>query len=400
MPEENFNIWFEGINIPTYPKKELPKETDFLIVGGGMAGVTSAYLLSKAGKKVILIEKTKLGGYVTSATTAFLTYTIDTEPQDLIKKFGKEKAKLILESHKVAIDEVEKISKTEKIDCDFERCTNYIYANNKTEENHLKELASAYQELGISAEYKEENKIKFNNFGYVEMPNHAKFHAVKYLNGIAKVATDLGAIIYEETEVLSLKDNKDNVEVEIKDLGKIMAKKAVSAVYRPFKAPEHLKHLSNMYVEYVIEYKLPQNKFESGTYEDTREPYNYFRIDKKEDHDRLIIGGADNLAILKLDHNINYNVMQKYATELFKDTELFEVRHWSGSMLETNDGLAFMGESKGGNIFYIFGFSGNGMTYSYIAGRILLDKVLGKENPYSKIYDVDRKISWWKNLFG
>jgi glycine/D-amino acid oxidase-like deaminating enzyme len=67
-------------------------------------------------------------------------------------------------------------------------------------------------------------------------------------------------------------------------------------------------------------------------------------------------------------------------------------------MLETNDGLAFIGETRGGNIFYIFGFSGNGMTYSYIAGKILLDQIMSVKNPYSSIYNTDRKISWWKNL--
>lgn len=397
--EENYDIWFEGIKSEGYPRTTLPKETEFLIIGGGIAGITCAYLLSKAGKKVVVIEKAKLGGYVTSATTAFLTYTIDTEPQDLIKKFGEEDAKLILESHKVAVDEVEKIVRSEKIDCDFERCTNYIYANNTKEEKYLEKLAEGYKKLNVEANFIKEGGLQFNNFGYIEMPNHAKFHVMKYLNAIAKIAVENGAIICEETEVLSAIDSKNGVEVEIKDVGTIKASKVVSAVYKPFKAPEHLKHLANMYVEYVLEYKLPKDKFISGTYEDTRSPYNYFRIDKKTDHDRLIIGGADHLSAIKLDHEVNHKLMQDYTKELFKETTLEEVRHWSGSMLETNDGLAFIGETKGGNIFYIFGFSGNGMTYSYIAGKILLDKVLGKENPYSNIYNVDRKISWWKNLF-
>lgn len=399
MPEENYDIWFEGVEKISCPKTELPKETEIIIVGGGMAGITSAYLLAKAGKKVLLLEKGKIGGYVTSATTAFLTFTIDTEPLSLIKKFGKENARLILESHKVAIDEIEKIIKSENIDCDFERCTNYIYANDKGEEKYLSSLLDGYNQLGIEATFKKDGKLKFNDFGYVEMPNHGKFHALKYQYAIAKLAVKYGAIISEDTEVLSIKDEKDSVEVEVKDIGTIFAKKAVSAVYRPFKAPKHLAHLTNMYVEYVLEYKLPKDIFTAGTYEDTREPYNYFRIDKKSDHDRLIIGGADNLMVLKLNREVNHAIMQKYTKSLFNTALIQEVRHWSGSMLETNDGLAFIGETKGGNIFYIFGFSGNGMTYSYIAGKILLDHIISTENPYAKVFHVDRKISFWKNLF-
>ena len=90
--------------------------------------------------------------------------------------------------------------------------------------------------------------------------------------------------------------------------------------------------------------------------------------------------------------------MRKYTENLFSKVKLEEVRHWSGLMLETNDGLAFMGNYNSKNIFYIFGFSGNGMTYSYISAKIFLDKILLQENPYSKIYDVNRKISWWKKF--
>lgn len=396
IPGENFDIWFEGVNHPPYPRTTLPTESEYVIIGGGMAGITSAYLLSKAGKKVVLLEKTTLGGYATSATTAFLTYTIDTEPQVLIKKFGIESARLILEAHKTAIDGVEAIIKEENIDCEFTRCTNYIYANSAKEEKHLIRLAKAYNQLGIAAEFKKEHVLKFNTFGYIAMPGHGKFHAIKYLTALAKAAVAHGAIIAENTEVLNV---TDDMHVEIKDVGIIQAKKVISATYRPFKDPEHLAHLANMYTEYVLEYKLPKNMFAIGTYEDTRSPYNYFRIDARESFDRLIIGGNDHLSVAQGDKKANFDTMRAYTEGLFGKDNLQEARFWSGSMLETNTGLAFIGDWRGGNIFYMFGFSGNGMTYSYIAGKILIDTITGIENPYKKIYATDRKISWWKNLF-
>src|ERR1035437_1579168 len=130
---EDYNVWLEGLNLPKYTRTTLPQESDYIIIGGGISGINAAYQLSKVGKKVVLLEKEKIGGYVTEVTTAFLTYTIDTEPQTLIKKFGLESARLILEAHKNAILEVEEIIRSENIDCDFERCTNYIYANNAKE---------------------------------------------------------------------------------------------------------------------------------------------------------------------------------------------------------------------------------------------------------------------------
>jgi len=399
VEKENHEIWREGVDIKKYPITVLPKETEVLIVGGGMAGITNAYLLSKIGKKVILLEKETLGGHVTSRTTGFLTPVIDTDPLKLIKQFGFENAKLILESHRNAVDEVEKIINTEKIECEFERCTNFIYANSESEEKYLIKLAEGYKKLGISAEFKKDNNLKFSKFGYIEMPNHAKFHAIKYLTELAKIAVKNGVIIAENTEVLNLNDKKDFVEVEIENTEVIKAKKVISATYVPFGQNKKISHLANLYREYVIEYKVHHGELLNGTYEDTLDPYNYFRIDNKGGFDRLIIGGADHLDVMKVDPNINFDSMIKYSQKLFGSVKLEEVRHWSGLMLETNDGLAFIGDYNHGNIFYIFGFSGNGMTYSYIAGKIFLDKILSVENPYSEVYRVIRKVSWLKRLF-
>ncbi|MFZ2038433.1 MAG: FAD-dependent oxidoreductase [Minisyncoccia bacterium] len=399
MIKEDYEIWLEDINRNKYPRGVLPNEVDFLVIGGGMAGITSAYLLAKQGKQVLLVEKKILGEWVTDCTTGFLTGAIDTDPNKLIKMFGYDQAKLILASHFEAINEIEKIINSEGIECEFERCTNYIYANNLKEEKALIKLAQGYKRLGVPAEYKKENVLKFNDFGYVEMPNHAKFQAMKYLTALAKLATKYGAIIVENTEVLELEDRDDSVNVKIKDVGLVKAKNVVSATHEPFPGQKTLSQLYNIYREYVLEYKLEKNQLEIGTYEDTRSPYNYFRIDRKPDYDRLIIGGADHLNVIKIDRQINFDVMRKYTKGLFANFKLEERRYWSGLMQETNDGLAYIGNLNNSKVFYIFGFSGNGMTYSYIAGKILLDQVLSRSNPYANIYRLNRKLAWWKKLY-
>jgi len=399
MLNEDHEIWQEGVERTSYPRNFLPGETEVLIIGGGVTGIVSAYLLAKEKKRVVLLEKNIIGSGQTECTTGFLTGVIDTDPIKLIKVFGVEQARLILDSHFQAINEVEKIINSENIKCEFERCANYIYANNHREEKELPALARAYNKLGVKAEYKKENKLKFNEFGYIEMPNHAKFQVMKYISALAKLAVKYGAIIAENTEVLKLEDNGDFVNVQIKDMGLIKAKKVISATYTPFQGSKKISRLCNMYREYVLEYKLPIGQLTLGTYEDMRTPYNYFRLDQRAGFDRLIIGGADHLDIIKMDPEISFQVMKNYVSKLFSGYKLEEVRHWSGLMLETNDGLAYIGEAESKNIFYIFGFSGNGMTYSYVAGKILLDHIFLRKNPYSEIYRIDRKISWWKKLY-
>jgi glycine/D-amino acid oxidase-like deaminating enzyme len=399
VQKENHEIWFEGVDIINYPRAVLPNETEILIVGGGITGITSAYLLSKIGKKVILLEKEKLGEYVTDCTTGFLTEAIDVPPNKLIKLFGEDTSRLILESHKKAIDDVEKIIISEKIECEFKRCSNYIYANNKKEENALSKIAEDYKKLGVSAEYKKDSVLRFNEFGYIEIFNQAKFNAIKYITSLAKIAVKNGAIIAENTEVLNLNDKKDNVLVTIKDAGIINAKKVLSATYFPFGKPVYLEHEYNMYRSYVVEYKIPANIFVEGTYQDNLDPYHYFRIDKKGDFDRLIIGGNDNLDILNIDHEIGAKIIKDYAKAFFKNIDLIEIQHWSGLISNPVTGLAHIGEFKEKNIFYAFGFNGTGMTYSYIASKIFFDQLTSQNNPYSKFYNTGNKISWWKNIF-
>ncbi|MEI8123991.1 MAG: FAD-dependent oxidoreductase, partial [bacterium] len=333
MEKENYEIWSEGVDVVEYPRTVLPKETDILIIGGGMAGLTNAYLLSKIGKKILLLEKNMLGMRVTGCTTGFLTSVIDTDPIRLIKKFGFENARLILESHRVAIDEVEKIIKEEKIECEFERCTNYIYANSLREEKYLIILTEGYKKLGINTEYKKDDSIIFAKFGYIEMPYHAKFHAIKYLHALAKIAVKNGVVIAENTEVLKLEDKIDYVDVEVKDVGIIKSGKVVSATYTPFGKIDKLSHLANLYREYVVEYKVDSGALIDGTYEDTLDPYNYFRIDKRNSFDRLMIGGADNLNIMNVNRDISFGLIRKYTEDLFNKIK-DPVINFNGIILE------------------------------------------------------------------
>ncbi len=402
--EENYEIWHEGVEHAIYSPISLPSKTGVLIIGGGITGITSAYLLAKEGINPILLEKNEIGEFVTCATTGFLTQILDTAPSKLVSLYSKDTAREIFKSHQNAIDEIEKIIISEKIECEFERCSNYIYANSKKEEKLLLKLTEKYKSLGVNAEYKKDNKLKFNSFGYIEIFNQAKFHALKYVNSLAQIAVKNGAIISENAKVLNLKKEKEGVLVEIENVPGIKAKKVFSATYMPFGKPPHLERKYNMYRSYVVEYKIPKNIMREGTYEDTLKPYHYFRIDSKADFDRLIIGGNDNLSALKIDHELGSKVIKDYTKELFKNNDFEEVRHWSGSISEPVNKIACIGETLAGqangeNIFYAFGFSGNGLTYSYIASKIFTDQLVDKNNPYSKIYSINNKIPWWKNIF-
>lgn len=360
-------------------------EADVAIIGGGITGITSAYLLAKEGKRVTLFEKEKVGEGMTAYTTGFLTCIIDVDPSRLIKLLGIEKARLIIASHKEAMDDVEKIIKTEKIECDFARCANYIYANTPKEEKNLLKMSEALNLFGVPAKYKKDATLKFANAGYIEIPNQAKFNAMKYVAALAERAKKHGAEIVEDSEV--------------KNLESIKAKNILVATYAPFNNPPPLAHTSTMYRSYVLEFRVPKKSLVEGIYQDALEPYHYFRIDKEGEYDRLLLGGADDLEVSSADPEINFEEMRTYARKLLVNQTYEEVQHWSGRILNSLDGLAYIGAEKGSKVFYATTFSGNGMTYSYIASKLFLDHILAQQNPYAELYALDREISWWASLF-
>lgn len=394
MYEENYNIWLNGVERKEY-KDKIENTADVVIIGGGITGVMSAYLLSKTGKKIILLERRKLGENVTDCTTGFLTEIIDIEPEKAIFLYGLEQTEKIFESHRNAIDNIEKIIKEEKISCDFERCPSFIYANSKNECKKLKKRYETYKKIGLNVKYNKD--LKLNNLDSIEIQDQAKFHIMKFLSPLAEISNKKGVIISENTKVISIEKKDNLINVYLENGQNIKTENVIVATHTPFNKPGFAKNKYNLYRSYVLEYKIPKDILPYATYEDTLKPYNYFRIDKINDHDRLIIGGNDNLDIIKAEKETCFKNMDKYAKGIFKNHHIEKMSNWSGLIAEPMGGIAFIGESEP-NIYYAFGFSGNGLTYSYIAGEIFTDNIMNKKNQYERLYKIKRQIPFWKKI--
>jgi glycine/D-amino acid oxidase-like deaminating enzyme len=394
MKEEiNNEGWNDGLKKKKYPAVSGVMEKDVIIVGGGLAGVVSAYLLSKEGKRVALIEKDELGQATTHLTTAFLTQSLDTDFSALASDFGESTAKKIIASHGDAIDLIESIIKEHSIDCDFERCSNFVYANSPEDMKDIEQEADEAKKLGLKTTVsKETAELGFPNAGFMEVKDQAKFHPMKFLFALAEEAEKFGAEIFENSEVASIKqkDEKSNVVVKVGDFS-LEAKWAISATYEPFHQPIRLFFNKGMYKSYVFEAEVTDMRLQVGTYEDTENPYHYIRVDKDGEKYRVIIGGEDHRKDIPVDENKNFNALLEYMKKIIPDKNFTIKQKWSGPILEPVDGLAYIGRANDqSNILYAFAFSGNGMTYSAIAGRLFADIIAGKKNALQEIYAADR----------
>ncbi len=370
-----------------YPPLETNLSTDVVIIGGGIAGILSAYLLAKAGYRVVVLESERIGSGATQYTTAFITQDIDTSIQELITMFGPSRAEQIWHSGRTAIDEIENIVREEKIDCEFMRCSLYTYAQDKEEFEELEEEVRAAKKIGFETSLHREGSLGFEHNGYREVKDQAKFHPLKFLYALAERAELLGVRIFEKSEVREFVQNR-GVLAGTSDAS-VQAAYGIVATYSPFNNPWTTSFKKGMYMSYVLDIKFPKGIVREGLYLDLQNPYHYFRVDSQGDHDRLIIGGEDHRAELPMDEEKNFAALEEHAANIFPGIEYSIVNRWKGQILEPSDGLPLIGEYAPRQ-FIASAFSGNGMTYAMISALMFRDAITGKRNPWTRLYNPKR----------
>lgn len=370
----------------TYPKIKGDVTADVAVIGGGLTGLLTAYLLSTNGKKVAVLEAGTLGSGATAYTTAFITQVIDTSLSDLIRVLGPNKAKSIWQAGEQAIDRIETIVKKEEIDCEFQRCSARVCASREKDCKKLEHEHRAAERLGFATKLVKNSTLPFEEYGYLEVKDQAKFHPLKFLRGVAEIVASSGGNIFEHSRALSLREGPGGATIVKTAAGSVTAKDVIVATYAPFNKPGTAKYIRGMYSSYVIEVHVPKGIFTEGLYWDTESPYHYFRIDRRGQFDRMILGGEDHRSELRVSPKKKFDALEKYLVGLLGGRSYGILRKWIGAVLEPVGGLPLIGAYKP-HQFVATAFSGNGMTYAMVSALIFRDLILGKKNPWTHVFD-------------
>jgi glycine/D-amino acid oxidase-like deaminating enzyme/nitrite reductase/ring-hydroxylating ferredoxin subunit len=390
---KNSSFWSEAESMPQFSSLENNIEVEICVVGGGIAGITTAYLLQQEGKKVCILESFDLCSGQTSRTTAHFVTAVDDRYFNLEKMHGADGALLAAESHASAAAKVRSIIDKEKIDCDMQMVNGYLFAADDPRKDVLKQELKAALRAGISGMmYLEQSPLdSFHSGPCLFFPNQMKLHPLKYLKGLTLAYVKAGGLIYTQTHVVGIQGG-ENASVKTKNGFTVHCQSIVMATNTPVNDLVVIHTKQAAYRSYVMGFKIPKDSIKNALYWDTLESYHYLRIEPLNDsHDVLIVGGADHKTGQEDSTDYHFDLLEHWVRERFWMTEELAYK-WSGQVMEPVDGLAFLGRNPmdENNVYVITGDSGNGMTHCTIGAMIITDQIMNRKNTWEELYNPSR----------
>jgi glycine/D-amino acid oxidase-like deaminating enzyme/nitrite reductase/ring-hydroxylating ferredoxin subunit len=370
------------------------------VVGAGIAGLTTAYLLTRAGKAVVVIDDGPIGNGETGRTTAHLTAALDERYYTIVRLHGENGARMVAASHMAAIQRIESIAATEDIDCDFERVDGFLFLAQRHQRDKLeRELNATHDADLINTTILERAPIDtFDTGPVLHFPRQAQVHPLKYLAGLARAITRDGGRIYTGTKAMDITDGEP-ATVKTSDGYTITADEIVVATNSPVNDWMVLHTKQAPYRTYAIGLHIPRGSLPHILLWDTATPYHYVRVAPNDvtpdgspnaDADILIVGGEDHKTGQAQNTTDRFHTLETWARQRFPMAGNVLYR-WSGQVLEPVDAIAFIGQNPGNeHIYVITGHSGNGMTYGTIGGMLITDLITKTDNPWTELYDPGR----------
>jgi len=385
-------LWSETIHMPTHIPLDTDLETDVVIIGGGITGLSSAHLLARAGLKVVLLERDRLGCGDTAHTTAHLTFMTDTRLSDLVRICGEEKAITSWIAGRRAIEHIRATATALGENVGLMDVPGYLVAHESADLEKESARLRKEGELAVGSGF----EVTFlESIGPTGKPGlrfarQMKFHPLKYLRALSRECIKLGVRIFENTNVEDFGDDPRHL---IANGRRVTYQHAVIATHVPlqgnrgtFGAALFQTKLAS-YSTYAVAGRTPTGILPEIIWSDTANPFHYLRVDRHEDHDVLIFGGEDHKTGQTVHTEDCYARLEDHLRRLVPATAI--THRWSGQVVETVDGLPYIGGNADGQ-FIATGFSGNGMTFGVVAALMARDHITGQENGWEETFSPSR----------
>jgi glycine/D-amino acid oxidase-like deaminating enzyme/nitrite reductase/ring-hydroxylating ferredoxin subunit len=391
--EQSKSCWMEELPQVEAPPLTGDDQCDVLVVGSGIAGLSTAYELARFDRRVIVIDRGRIGAGMTARTTAHLSSALDDYYAELIKVRGEDEARLYHDSQVAAINRIEAICRDEAIDADFQRVDGFLYAADESDRRDLETEYEACHTLGVDVEWVERAPIPGIDSGRaLRFPNQARFHPTRYLAGLVRSCLRLGVRFHAGTAYTSHDGKDDHVEVTTESGAVVRAGSVVFATNSPVNDKVIIHTKQEPMRSYAIAGAVPKGSVADALVWDSLEAYHYVRLQPiDEQEDLLIVGGEDHRSGEANDMESRLTALESWTRRRYPS--FGEVRYrWSGQVLEPIDYMPFTGRNPGDQHIYIHsGDSGQGITNGVAASLTLLPLIIGEDSRFAPLLDPSRK---------
>lgn len=361
------------------------------IVGAGLAGLSVAYELAKAGQEVIVLDRGRVGRGQSARTTAQLAWQLDDYYHVLRGQRGDDDARGYYTRARAAIDHIAEIVRAEKIECDHASIDGYLYVAPGDDPSVLDDELAACRALGIAdVRFVDRAPVPGRDTGRALLwPQQARFHILKYLEGLCVAIERMGGRIHGHTAVMSIEEDDDAATLTLENGGTVTASTVVSAA-NVCLVDVLIQPKMEPYRSYAIAGSVPKGSVADALVWDTLEAYHYVRIQPDEARDILIVGGEDHMMG---DHDDGAERLDRLEAWTRAHYPMWEGRShgWSGMVLEPVDLLPFTGLAHGKSRTYVHtGDSGEGMTNGVLGAMLLREMITGAPAADADMYAPSR----------
>jgi glycine/D-amino acid oxidase-like deaminating enzyme/nitrite reductase/ring-hydroxylating ferredoxin subunit len=394
----NVSLWQSTAPLLNLPALGRDLNVDFCVIGGGIAGLSTAYELVPFGTVAVVTDRA-VGEGMTGRTTAHISNALDDRYSSLERMLGGPKARLAAESHTAAIDRIARIVHDEGIACDFQRLPGYLFLPPGEKAAVLEDEFDAASRAGVKVERAARAPfVSWDTGPALCFPDQAQFHPVKYLTGLAAAIQRRGGLVFTGTRATSMKGGKP-ATVHTDEGHIIRAQHLIVTTNTPVndRVVIHTKQAS--YTSSVVALRCKTGSIPHVLLWDTsqkageEQSYHYLRTWSDEESDLLIVGGEDYKTGQSETPELTFGRLEEWVRSRFPGIGE-RVAHWSGQVFEPLDGMAFIGRNPldDDNVFVATGDSGNGITHGTIAGMLIRDLIREVPNPWEALYDPGRKL--------
>jgi glycine/D-amino acid oxidase-like deaminating enzyme/nitrite reductase/ring-hydroxylating ferredoxin subunit len=375
------SVWHAGAPATNFPSLPGDAETDVVIVGGGITGITLAALLADAGRRVIVLEALRIGEGTTGHSTGNL-YGVVGQLQQLHSAWGTDVARQVVHSRLEAVALVETIARRLPADCGFRRVPQVIYAADAGGQDSVRAEYDVVRQLGIACSLEEASDLRHAIGPVLRIEAQAQFQPLAYVRSLAEHLASLNCQIFENSPALEIDHDQRSVRTA---RGTVRAHEVVLATHTP-KGVFGLHAEMTVHREYAVAGSLTPSSLPPAIHWGRGRDAHSVRQAETDRGQWLVVIGSE-VATGRHDSAAEQSTVDERAHRLF---DLIPQFRWSAQNYHSPDFVPYIGRSRGTDTMIATGFAADGLTYGTLAARLLADQITGRHNPHAELYSARR----------